>query len=222
MLPATMHENFAMFEKYPNYIFNFTSPYRYQMMKECHPVYYHGHPGIDHMHAGSTPHDIAHAMVIIQHPTNSGGLLRLKGTEGYTKNVMMHHQFYDPLYTVPATAEYAEVTVSRLFGSKGEISTKYKTQPGSAVAGRHYTPVAGTLTWADGDTADKVIRVPIFNVPGETGEVDTLVNFEPPQPQNQAHWGFAPHGGYGYAPLARAAIKIVYPPESEKKTKEKR
>jgi len=33
-LPKTMHDNFALFEKYPHYIFNFSGANRYRMMKE--------------------------------------------------------------------------------------------------------------------------------------------------------------------------------------------
>lgn len=37
-LPNTMHQNFAFFEKYPNYIFNFSGANRYRMMKEYYPA----------------------------------------------------------------------------------------------------------------------------------------------------------------------------------------
>jgi alpha-mannosidase len=36
-LPNTMHQNFALFEKYPHYIFNFTGTNRYRFMKEYYP-----------------------------------------------------------------------------------------------------------------------------------------------------------------------------------------
>jgi len=39
-LPKTMHDNFALFEKYPNYIFNFSGANRYRMMKEYYPKDY--------------------------------------------------------------------------------------------------------------------------------------------------------------------------------------
>ena len=39
-LPKTMHENFALFEKYPHYIFNFSGANRYRMMKEYWPSDY--------------------------------------------------------------------------------------------------------------------------------------------------------------------------------------
>src|SRR6266542_494225 len=39
-LPKTMHDNFALFEKYPHYVINFSGAYRYQMMKEYYPQDY--------------------------------------------------------------------------------------------------------------------------------------------------------------------------------------
>jgi alpha-mannosidase len=39
-LPKTMHDNFALFEKYPHYVFNFSGSNRYRMMKEYWPKDY--------------------------------------------------------------------------------------------------------------------------------------------------------------------------------------
>src|SRR5262249_25183132 len=39
-LPKTMRDNFALFEKYPHYIFNFSGANRYRMMKEYFPADY--------------------------------------------------------------------------------------------------------------------------------------------------------------------------------------
>jgi len=39
-LPHTMHDNFALFEKYPHYIFNFSGANRYRMMHEYYPADY--------------------------------------------------------------------------------------------------------------------------------------------------------------------------------------
>jgi len=36
-IPNILHENFNLFEKYPDYVFNFTGSRRYQMMKEYYP-----------------------------------------------------------------------------------------------------------------------------------------------------------------------------------------
>ena len=37
-LPKTLRNNFAFFEKYPNYIFNFTGANRYRLIKEYYPA----------------------------------------------------------------------------------------------------------------------------------------------------------------------------------------
>src|SRR5918996_5076194 len=37
-LPKTLRNNFAFFEKYPNYIFNFTGTNRYRLIKEYYPA----------------------------------------------------------------------------------------------------------------------------------------------------------------------------------------
>ena len=37
-LPSTLHDNFALFEKYPHYIFNFSGANRYRLMKEYYPA----------------------------------------------------------------------------------------------------------------------------------------------------------------------------------------
>ncbi len=39
-IPNTMEENFRLFEKYPDYVFNFTGSRRYNMMKEYYPEMY--------------------------------------------------------------------------------------------------------------------------------------------------------------------------------------
>ena len=39
-LTKTMRNNFALFEKYPHYIFNFSGANRYRMMKEYYPADY--------------------------------------------------------------------------------------------------------------------------------------------------------------------------------------
>ena len=39
-LPKTMHDNFALIEKYPHYVFNFSGANRYRMMKEYYPADY--------------------------------------------------------------------------------------------------------------------------------------------------------------------------------------
>ena len=66
-----------------------------------------------------------------------------------------------------ATAAGAEatsltVTAKRTGGSYGALTVNYGTQPGTAAATR-YTPVAGTLSWGDGDVSNKTFTVPLLN-----------------------------------------------------------
>lgn len=56
----------------------------------------------------------------------------------------------------------AVLTVSRTGGSLGAISVNYSTIERTATAGGDYTTTTGTLTWADGDGADKTISVPLL------------------------------------------------------------
>ena len=54
------------------------------------------------------------------------------------------------------------ITATRLGGSYGAVSMNYGTQAGNAAPTR-YTPVSGTLSWADGDTSSKTFTVPLVN-----------------------------------------------------------
>jgi PKD repeat protein len=55
------------------------------------------------------------------------------------------------------------VAVSRTTGSLGAVTVDYATSDGTATAGQDYTASSGTLSWADGDTADKTFIVPILD-----------------------------------------------------------
>jgi hypothetical protein len=53
------------------------------------------------------------------------------------------------------------ITAVRRTATKGAMSVNYSTANGSAVAGTNYTAEAGTLSWADGDGANKTFTVPL-------------------------------------------------------------
>ena len=58
--------------------------------------------------------------------------------------------------------EVIEVRVNRLFSSSGAVSVDYTTVDGpQAKQGVHYKAMSGTLTWADGDLAQKLVTIPI-------------------------------------------------------------
>ena len=73
---------------------------------------------------------------------------------------------------VDEQAGSAVLTVSRTFGTTGVATVNYATANGTATAGSDYYAVSGSVTWADGDAADKQILVPLrpdaVNDGGET------------------------------------------------------
>lgn len=69
--------------------------------------------------------------------------------------------FLVPTYTVNQAAGTVVIAVVRVAGSSGAVSVNYKTSNGSASAGTDYVSSAGTLSWKDGDTANKSIAVTI-------------------------------------------------------------
>jgi len=64
-------------------------------------------------------------------------------------------------YSVKQSAGTAVVSVNRANGSAGAVSIGYATSDGTAVAGSDYTAAAGSIDWADGDTASKTFSIPI-------------------------------------------------------------
>ncbi len=55
------------------------------------------------------------------------------------------------------------ITVSRTGGSAGAVGVTYGTSNGTATAGTDYTAASGTLSWTNGDTADKSFSVFVTN-----------------------------------------------------------
>jgi ribosomal protein L35AE/L33A len=72
-------------------------------------------------------------------------------------------------YTVAQSGGSLTVTVNRTGGSSGAVSVAYTTTNVSAVAGTDYTPVSGTLSWANADAAAKTFSVPISNAAAFSG-----------------------------------------------------
>ncbi len=78
--------------------------------------------------------------------------------------------FSAPSYTVKEAAGSIEITVERAGGADGAVSVKYSTADKEATAGKDYTAVSGTLTFADQETS-KTITIPVINdVAVETDE----------------------------------------------------
>ncbi len=69
----------------------------------------------------------------------------------------------DSTYTVAEAAGTVTITATRSGGTTGPLQVAYTTVDSSAVSGKDYTATSGTLTWADGDGANKSFTVPVAN-----------------------------------------------------------
>lgn len=84
-------------------------------------------------------------------------------------------QFSAASYSAAEGAGTATITVTRTGGSDGAVGVTYATSDGTALAGSDYTGAAGTLSWADGDTAAKSFSIGIIDDGAvEAGETVTL------------------------------------------------
>ena len=91
----------------------------------------------------------------------------------------------DDFKLVPENAGSATVTVSRMGQSTGAVSVEWALIDYAATPGVDYLapngnatgPYNGTLTWADGDTSDRVMTMPIVN-DTLADEFDELFSFE--------------------------------------------
>ena len=72
-------------------------------------------------------------------------------------------QWKSATYAVSETGKFVRLWVSRTGGLSGAASVNYATSNGTAMAGSDYATTNGTLTWTDGDGADKFFDVPILN-----------------------------------------------------------
>jgi hypothetical protein len=70
-------------------------------------------------------------------------------------------QFESTIYYVIETGGQATITVTRVGANNGAISANYATTDGTATAGSDYIQTTGTLSWADGDSADKTFTIAI-------------------------------------------------------------
>ncbi len=55
----------------------------------------------------------------------------------------------------------ASVTLRRINGSTGAVSVNYQTTPGSATSPSDFTTQSGSVNWADGDSSNKTISIPL-------------------------------------------------------------
>lgn len=57
----------------------------------------------------------------------------------------------------------ATLTVTRSSGQDGAVSVQYQTQALTATTGTDFTATSGTLSWADGESGNKLVIVPLLN-----------------------------------------------------------
>jgi hypothetical protein len=96
-------------------------------------------------------------------------------------------QFSAATYSVAENVANATVTVTRTGGSTGAVSVNFATSNGTATAGSDYSAVSQTVNFANGDTANKTINIPIIN--DTTGEPNETVNLTLSNPTGGAALG---------------------------------
>jgi hypothetical protein len=72
-------------------------------------------------------------------------------------------------YMVAQGSGLFSASVERTGDASGSMSVQYATADGSALAGTDYSAATGMLQWADGDSAPKVINIPVSNAVPFTG-----------------------------------------------------
>ena len=100
----------------------------------------------------------------------SGGALIVNQGKAYAYPVgFLSDSDFDP------NQQEARVTVSRLYGSVGSVSVKYRTYDGAtSVAGIDYEAQEGVLTWGDGDIEPKEIVVKAHPTGAILGQYQTF------------------------------------------------
>jgi uncharacterized delta-60 repeat protein len=72
-------------------------------------------------------------------------------------------QFSADRYTMTESNPTPPVRVTRAGGTTGPVTATVTTSDGSAVAGTDYTPVHGSVLFADGDATPRAVEVPVLN-----------------------------------------------------------
>ncbi len=72
-------------------------------------------------------------------------------------------QFTASTFSAPKAGGVLNLTVNRVGGSSGAISSTYATSNGTLLAGLDYTQTVGNVSWSDMDTASKTVSVPVIN-----------------------------------------------------------
>ena len=89
--------------------------------------------------------------------TSFGGVYRL--TDAAPRGAL---ELAQAAYEAGEGSGMLTVTVRRVDADEGAVAVRIATEPGTATAGADFTAVDGTLSWADGDGADKTFTVPLL------------------------------------------------------------
>ncbi len=89
-------------------------------------------------------------------------------------------QFAASTAAVGENSGSVSIPVKRLNSNLGAVSVTYATANRTAAAGSDYTATSGTLSWANGDTTDKNINVPIANDAIAEGSETFVINLSNP------------------------------------------
>ncbi len=82
-----------------------------------------------------------------------------------------------PAYPSGVESSTLVLRVSRNAGKDGAISVEYATSDNGAPARANYIPVSGRLDWADGDTSDKLISIPLLQyMPSSYNDFQVRIN----------------------------------------------
>jgi len=96
-------------------------------------------------------------------------------------------QFSSATYSVNENGANASITVTRTGGSSGAVGASFSTSNGTATAGSDYTTTTQTVSFADGDTANKTVTIPILD--DTTFEGNETVNLALTSPSGGATLG---------------------------------
>jgi hypothetical protein len=96
-------------------------------------------------------------------------------------------QFSAGTYSVNESDGTISIPVRRVDGSGGAVSVVCQTSNGTATAGADYTATSDTLSWAAGDTAEKLCIIPIEN--DNLNEGDETINLALGSPTGGAALG---------------------------------
>ncbi len=109
-------------------------------------------------------------------------------------------QFTSATYSVSENLSSVTLSVERLNGTSGPVSVNYATAdgtdttgttPGNAIQGFTYTNTSGALSWADGDSSNKTITVPVTNEQVSGGSIIFTVTLSSPSGASVGTWGTA-------------------------------